>query len=152
MEIGDSTNREGHAAKVYFGALFGKGFTREIYDDINAKLNYGYSIILSYINREIVACGYLTMIGINHHNEYNPYNLACDLIEPFRVLVDEITYNNINEPFDAEMKIKLVRILEKEVKYEKKYYLSDAISLYINNILNSLTNNDTSKIKLFKYL
>ena len=152
MEIGDSTNREGHAAKVYFGALFGKGFTREIYSEINTKLNYGYSILLSYINREIVAGGYLTMIGINHHNEYNPYNLSCDLIEPFRVLVDELTFNNISVPFDAEMKIKLVRLLEKEVEYEKKYYLSDAISLYVNNVLNSLTNNDTSKLKIFKYL
>ncbi len=75
----DSTKREGHAAKVYFNALFGMDFTRADDNPINAALNYGYSMILSAINREITAAGYLTQIGIFHQNTFNPFNLleAC---------------------------------------------------------------------------
>ena len=57
---GDKTNREGHAAKVYFNALFGKDFVRNNNDNINAALNYGYAILLSTINKEVIASGYLT--------------------------------------------------------------------------------------------
>ena len=59
---GDKTNREGHAAKVYFNALFGKDFVRNNNDNINAALNYGYAILLSTINKEVIASGYLTSI------------------------------------------------------------------------------------------
>ena len=62
LEFGDSTNREGHAAKVYFNALFGKDFSRSSDCAINASLNYGYSIILSLFTREIVINGYITQI------------------------------------------------------------------------------------------
>ncbi len=54
VEIGDATNREGHAAKVYFNAIFGKDFSRTQEIPLNAALNYGYGIILSMVNREIV--------------------------------------------------------------------------------------------------
>lgn len=88
MEFGDITNREGHAAKVYFNALFGKDFSRTTDCNINAALNYGYSIILSMFNREIVSNGYLTQIGLFHDNMFNSFNLASDLMEPFRVIID----------------------------------------------------------------
>ena len=64
LELNDKTNREGHAAKVYFNALFGKSFSRNDDCPINAALNYGYSIILSLFNREIVASGYVTKLGL----------------------------------------------------------------------------------------
>ena len=88
IEPHDVTNREGHAAKVYFNALFGKEFTRSEENVTNAALNYGYSIILSAFNREIVAHGYLTQLGIFHDNMFNHFNLSCDLMEPFRILID----------------------------------------------------------------
>lgn len=56
----DESNREGHAAKVYFNSLFGKSFTREDQNDINYSLNYGYAILLSQFNKEIISQGYLT--------------------------------------------------------------------------------------------
>ena len=68
---GDKTNREGHAAKVYFNALFGNDFVRNSDDSINAALNYGYAILLSTINKEIINNGYLTQLGIHHKNEFN---------------------------------------------------------------------------------
>ena len=85
----DETNREGHAAKVYFNALFGKDFTRTEDNPINAALNYGYAIILSTFTREVVTNGYITQLGLFHDNMFNQFNLASDLMEPFRVLVDK---------------------------------------------------------------
>ena len=85
----DITNREAHSAKVYFNALFGMEFTRTADIVINSALNYGYTIMLSAFKREIVANGYITQLGLFHDNMFNPFNLASDLIEPFRVLIDK---------------------------------------------------------------
>ena len=84
MEFGDSTNREGHAAKVYFNELFGMKFSRNADTPVNAALNFGYSLILSAVNREVVCSGYLTQLGLFHDNMFNQYNLSCDLMEPIR--------------------------------------------------------------------
>lgn len=81
VEGADASNREGHAAKVYFGGLFGVGFTRGDGCAINQALNFGYAILLSAFNREIVANGYVTQLGVFHDNMLNPFNLACDLME-----------------------------------------------------------------------
>ena len=62
IQPGDLTNREGHAAKVYFNALYGMQFTRTADIPYNAALNYGYSLILSVCNREITANGYITQL------------------------------------------------------------------------------------------
>lgn len=88
VEPGDITNREGHAAKVYFNNIFGETASRRTESFENACLNYGYAVLLSAFNREITACGYLTQLGIWHCNEYNDFNLACDLMEPLRIIVD----------------------------------------------------------------
>ena len=64
VELFDMTNREAHAAKVYFNSLFGKEFSRDDVNSINAALNYGYGILLSNFNKEIVSDGYLTQLGI----------------------------------------------------------------------------------------
>lgn len=88
IEFQDATNREGHAGKVYFNALFGKDFSRRSDHGINGPLDYGYSLLLSAFSREVVACGYLTQLGIHHENVFNRFNLASDLMEPFRVLID----------------------------------------------------------------
>lgn len=90
----DKTNREGHAAKVYFNALFGTKFTRSAELPINSALNYGYAIFLSSVNREIVSNGYITQIGIFHDNMFNDFNLGSDLVEPLRIIVDEYVYTH----------------------------------------------------------
>ena len=114
IEWNDMTNREGHAAKVYFNALFGLDFTRTEDNFINAALNYGYSIILSAFTREIVANGYLTQLGIFHDNMFNQFNLASDFMEPFRVLVDREVFLMKLVKFEHEEKMKLVNILNYE--------------------------------------
>lgn len=90
IEFGDATNREGHAAKVYFNALFGLDFTRTAENSINAALNYGYSLLLSTCARETALNGYITQIGLFHDNIFNQFNLASDLMEPFRPIVDNL--------------------------------------------------------------
>lgn len=151
VEVGDKTNREGHAAKVYFNLLFGKKFIRGSKDDINISLDYGYSIILSTFNKEIVSKGYITQIGINHKNEYNPFNLSCGLMEPYRPLIDEIVYNNINNEFNKTQKYKLLDVLNRVVTFNnKEQYVSNAIPIYIQSVFNALENIKESKVNNYE--
>lgn len=127
----DGTNREGHAAKVYFNALFGLEFTRTEDNLINAALNYGYSIILSAFTREIVANGYITQLGVFHDNMFNQFNLASDLMEPFRILVDRQVLTMELEQFEHEEKMQLVNVLNQEVQIDGKIqYVNNAIKIY----------------------
>lgn len=137
--IGDKTNREGHAAKIYFKDLFGKEFIRHNDDNINSALNYGYAILLSTINKEIVNNGCLTQLGIHHKNEFNEFNLTCDLIEPFRVIIDKFVYNNLDKKFDTDYKLDLVNLFNQRFRYNKKMYiLKDIIEMYVKNTLDCL--------------
>lgn len=148
---GDTSNREGHAAKVYFNTLFGKEFTRERDCTINSVLNYGYSILLSCINREVVGCGRLTQLGLTHRNEFNEFNLSCDLIEPFRVLVDEYAYLNAEKPFGKESKFELVGMLNKKVMYGKEFCLNDAIANYVRNVFDCLDSDGQNGLYLYEF-
>lgn len=141
VSVGDKTNREAHAAKVYFNALFGKKFIRNSDDDINAMLNYGYAILLSTINKEVISNGYITQIGINHRSEFNNFNLSCDLMEPFRIIIDNFVYYNQNRKFDSKYKMDLVNLFNDKVKFDGKLYtVKDSISLYVKNTLSILDN------------
>ncbi len=146
----DESNREGHAAKVYFNALFGMDFSRKAENSRNAALNFGYSILLSAFNREIVANGYITQLGIAHDNIYNNFNLASDLMEPFRPLVDEVVYNLDPEVFAREEKIEILRMLQKEVMLDrKKQVVDNAIKIYCKSVLDALDENDVRLIRFY---
>lgn len=148
ITVGDKTNREGHAAKVYFNELFGKGFVRNESDNINAALNYGYAILLSTINKEVISNGYITQIGIHHKNEFNEFNLSCDLMEPFRTIIDNFVYYNQDRELDAAYKLDIVNIFNNRYKYDNKnYVLKDVIKIYVKNTLESI--NDLEKYKGF---
>lgn len=146
----DGTNREGHAAKVYFNALFGMDFTRTEDNFINAALNYGYSIILSAFTREIVANGYITQLGLFHDNMFNQFNLASDLMEPFRILVDrEVTEMDLMQ-FEHEEKMQLVNILNHEVQMDGKIqYVNNAIKIYCKSVFDALEEDDSSLIRFY---
>jgi len=152
IEVGDKTNREGHAAKVYFNALFGKKFTRDLSSDINAGLDYGYAILLSTFNKEICKNGYLTQLGIHHRSEFNPYNLSSDLMEPFRVLVDEVVFNHQTQEFDKDYKMRLVDLLNKKVSIGgKKHYLINAVEVYTKKAFQALEYRDIALALKFHY-
>ena len=143
---GDKTNREGHAAKVYFNALYGNNFVRNTDDQINAALNYGYAILLSTINKERINNGYLTQLGIHHKNEFNEFNLTCDLMEPFRIVIDNFVYYNQDRKLDTEYKLDIVNILNSTFKYQgKNYTLKDIIKMYVKNSLDSINNSENYK-------
>ena len=138
---GDKTNREGHAAKVYFNSLYGKFFVRNADDSINSALNYGYALLLSTINKEVINNGYLTQLGLHHKNEFNEFNLSCDLMEPFRVLIDNFVYYNQERKFDLDYKLDIVSILNNTYKYNNKNYtLKDIIKIFVKNTLESANN------------
>ena len=147
VQPGDKTNREGHAAKVYFNLLFGKKFVRHSGGEINAALDYGYSIMMSMFSKEIVSKGYITQLGINHKNEFNYFNFACDLMEPYRPLVDELVYQNQNRVLNREYKLEIIDLLNRKVKIDgKSQYVSNAIPMYVQSITQSLDNNEEVKI------
>ena len=150
IDEGDKTNREGHAAKVYFNALFGMEFTRSKECLVNSALNYGYSILLSSFNREIAANGYLTQIGLFHDNRFNPFNLACDLMEPFRPLIDRFVVEQKMEKFEHEEKMLIVSILNKQVRISNSIqHLTNAVRIYCKSVFDALNQQDVSLIQFY---
>lgn len=152
IEFYDEGNREGHAAKVYFNAIFGMSFTRTSECAINKALNYSYSIILSLFNREIVSNGYCTQLGIFHDNMFNPFNLSSDLMEPFRILVDRKVLSMDIDDINGFSKMELVNIINSEVIIDgRKNYLNNAIKIYTKSVFDALNENDVSLIRFYEY-
>ena len=140
---GDVTNREGHAAKVYFNSVLPDGVTRRSGGFINGCLNYGYAVLLSAINREITASGYLTQIGVWHDNEFNQFNLGSDLIEPLRTVVDETMLLIL--PEDKTFKRKMANILNYTAVFDGKNTTLDvALRGYVKSVLCALESNNPS--------
>ncbi len=152
LEWNDSSNREGFAAKVYFNALYGMEFSRNKECFINAALDYGYSIILSAFNREIVSSGYFTQLGLCHRNPFNKFNLSSDFMEPFRILIDEEVYNLEGIEFTKDHKNKLINILNKTVVIDdKNQTVVNAIKIYCRSLFSALAENDLEYVKMYKY-
>lgn len=88
---GDTTNIEAQASRKYWPLLFGPGFRRVPggQDPINSRLNYGYAVLRSLTLRAICSSGLHPTLGLHHHNRYNAFCLADDLMEPFRATVDD---------------------------------------------------------------
>lgn len=152
IELDDVTNREGHAAKVYFNSLFGLDFSRDKVCDINMALDYGYTILLSAFNRAISGLGYANQLGIKHKNEYNFFNLGCDLMEPFRVIVDEFVYNNKERIFGVDYKRDLVQLLNKNINFcDKNMILTNAINVFVINALRAVDDNRVVEYLVYEY-
>lgn len=155
VEPGDVTNREGLAAKQYFAALFGSDFTREKKCDVNAALDYGYQVMLSVFAREIAAEGYVTELGIFHDNIYNGFNLASDLIEPFRPLVDSVVrdwFSALDQEFDKDLKRKLVGLLHEEIPINGNMQtVMNAIIVYTRSVTDAMFSGDETIIKFPNY-
>ena len=152
LQYRDATNREGHAAKVYFNSVFGAGFTRADDTTVNAALNYGYTVILAACNREITANGYLTQLGLIHDNIFNAFNLGSDIMEPLRPFVDRLVYEMLLEEelncFENMQKYKILNVLNGYVmNSDKQVTLNYAIKVYCKSIFDALNNNDVSMIK-----
>ena len=146
---GDAKNREGLSAKIYFRSIFGSDFIRFYDDNINAALNYGYTILASAIIRNLAVYGLNTYLGIHHNSKINNFNLAYDFLEPYRSVIDKFVYDNKDDivlPLSFEFRKKLINLLNKEVLHQnKKYTIEYSISLLIKSYIKSFS---TGEIKL----
>lgn len=146
VRSGDSENMEAQASSYYFPQLFGKGFHRAKDCWVNAALDYGYAIIRGAITRALVAHGFQPNIGLFHRSEQNAFNLADDLIEPYRALIDLHVFQNINphaEP-EAELtpadKIALVALLNVDVQMPRG----------VMSVLSSIEHATESLVRLYE--
>ena len=146
---GDSKNREGLAAKMYFRSIFGSDFIRFYDDNINAALNYGYTILASAVIRNLAVFGLNTYLGVHHNSKINNFNLAYDFLEPYRSIVDKFVYDNKDDivyPLSFEFRKSLINLLNKEVLHnDKKYTVEYSIGLLIKSYIKSFS---TGEVKL----
>lgn len=124
VKSGDADNREGLAAKVYWGELFGPGFVRAREGPSpNTLLNYGYSILRAAVARAVMGSGLFPAFGIFHRNRYNAFPLADDVMEPYRPYVDQTVYRICQEGGEAlltkEVKGELLRVLFTDTRFGK---------------------------------
>lgn len=126
---GDVSNHEAQAARHYWKHLWPDGFrrTKQGADDgINARLNYGYAILRSLIARALVAAGLIPAVGIAHHSEENPFNLADDFIEPYRFLVEQHVAESLeaqpDAEFDARARVAVAACVTREVKLDAQVF------------------------------
>ena len=138
VQLFDPSNREGHAARTYFNTLFGNDFSREKDCPVNAGLDYGYSLLLSMFAREIVVCGCMTQLGLKHTNQFNTFNLASDIMEPFRPIIDRIVYEHRNQEF-VQIKRQLFTIFSDTFLYRcKEMSLTNIVSDYTKRVIKAL--------------
>lgn len=149
LEINDATNREAVVARKYFPLLFKNNkFSRRSMSAVNDALNYGYSILLSMVNRSIVAKGYLTCLGIHHRSNANQFNLGSDLMEPFRPVIDYWVANQNFVELTPDVKYGLVDSMNLEIIFNgQKMLLRNAINLYVSQCLNYL-NGESKEIEI----
>lgn len=143
---GDKTNREAHAAKVYFNLLMETSFSRGNENILlNSGLDYGYAVIRGYIARACVGYGLNTQLGIHHKSEYNRFNLVDDLMEPLRPFVDIVAYESMKDAlyFTPEHRRKLVNVLNMKIKYRgKNMYVCNMIENYVEQFASLIMGRD----------
>ena len=137
VKSGDIDNRAGAAARIYWKTIFGNQFKRvREGNQPNAMLNYGYAILRSAVARALIGSGLYPAFGIFHRNRYNAFPLADDIMEPYRVYVDEIVYriymDGAVDELNIEVKKELMRVLFADVKIGKIYRPLE-IALYITS-------------------
>ena len=151
---GDPTNNEGLAAKMFFRELYGSDFIRMNDDAINSALNYGYAIIRSSVAKTLCAYGFNPVIGIHHIGRSNPFNLADDLMEPLRPLVDlwvDINHDDLIDTLTRDNRKKLVNLINEVMEFDKKNMkVRNAIDKYISNFTGCVHSNSTGKFEIPK--
>lgn len=149
LEPFDPSNREGHSARIYFNKLFGNDFTRDDNNDINAGLDYGYTLLMSVFSREIVKMGCMTQLGLKHSNQFNDFNLASDIMEPFRIIVDQVVYAHRYKKF-GEIRRELFEMFATKYVYgSQEMFLTNIASDYTKRVI-AMMNGESEKIPEFR--
>lgn len=147
VQSGDRTHVEAKAAAFYFRTLYGLGFSRGDEHIINSALNYGYAIVRGMIARSIICYGLEPSIGMFHHSELNHYNLADDMIEPFRPLVDlyvarHFDLSEIDNMLTPERKKELFGIINFDMSMKgDKRIVSNCIDMLVSSYSSALQGN-----------
>ena len=149
---GDEGNREAVAAKMFFREMYGSSFIRMADDAINAALNYGYSIIRSAFCKTLVSYGYNCVLGIHHINESNPFNLADDLMEPLRPIIDMWVDDNIEDLVDSitrQQRNELASITNNLILWNgKQMRIRNAIDKYVSYLTTAIDKNNADLLKI----
>ncbi len=151
VEIGDKTNREGLSAKVYFRALFGDEFIRDVdsFSGYNSALNYGYSILRSCVARHIAGNGLHPSLGIWHSSRFNQFNLADDCMEIFRPMIDMWTVLNFDNGviLDRQHKLELVNCMNNKIIINKeKRTLINIIGMYVSSLIKAMSSGNENDL------
>ena len=149
LVVGDTTNREGPVAKVYFDSLYGKTFTRDDDDLINAAMNFGYAILRSCMARIVVGNGLVTMLGIFHRNEFNSFNLVDDLMEPYRPLMDywvnKYVIDDKKDYLSYEARLKIIEFMNQKIQIQnKKMTIDNSMQEYVASFVAAMDEQDPS--------
>lgn len=149
---GDTGNREAQAARLYFPALFGAGFTRADEDVTNAALNYGYAILRSAVGKTLAAYGYSGVLGLHHMGAGNAFNLADDLMEPLRPLVDLWADSHCSDLYEALSRTNrrdLINLVNHVVRLDgKKMRVRYAIDLCVKSLTSAIDGQDAGLLRL----
>ena len=157
VKSGDSTNVEGYSASIYWKSLF-VNFTRNDNNFINACLNYGYSIIRGCICRSLSASGLLPALGVFHSNQLNQFNLADDIIEFYRPIIDLLVIEIIQSNEDKKElshneKVRLLESLNYIVSINNiKTNVLNSIELVVDSFVRCLKNNDASLFEIIDFV
>ena len=149
VRSGDSGNVEATAALRYFPELFGKGFTRCYENGINAGLNYGYAILRGCTARCLAVYGFLPVLGLHHISELNNFNLADDLMEPFRPIVDLLVSTLFDEdtPLTPQNKRLLFNCLNLDILSGGQHHsVAYAIEREVQSLARSLSEGENRLI------
>jgi len=158
VESGDKKNIEAQAARLYWPLLFDEAFKRHGSCIINSALNYGYTIIRSTLCRAIVAYGLIPCFGIHHKNELNAFNLADDLIEPFRPIIDAFVKKLIiDSPKKAELtkelRASLLKVNHLNCKLEDEIYqLNNSTEKICSTLVTAIRNKDPTMLRLPEFI
>lgn len=141
---------EALSAKEYF-TYYHEGLNRRGDDPVNSRLNYGYAVVRSYIARSLVAAGFHPTFGIHHDSQLNAFNLADDLIEPYRAMVDIVAHNNIGS------NVQLSKIERREIAHVLhnacmidgvKVNVMSAIDMMVESLKRIMLDNSSEKLML----
>ena len=146
----DPENIEGNAAKFYF-QQFHPGLVRRNDDPINSVLNYGYAIVRNTIIRDVVCAGFYPAIGIHHEGPFNSFNLADDLIEPWRAMVDVVAHDIVSSQtnLSREQRKQLTLVLHNACMINgEKNTISNGINIMIQSFKTAIEDNNAEFLKL----
>jgi len=153
IRSGDPDNIEARAARTYWSALFiEREFIRHADDLPNAMLNYGYSLVRSALARYLCAYGFIPQLGLHHAGASNAFNLADDLIEPYRPLVDEhvarlLGGQSSSDSLTKDHRRALTQLLESDVVLEDEVYnLMGAIEVTVQSLKNAMVNKNPARL------